>query len=81
MALFHGDHGDFVYAYLRHSEFDNVGLLLKGQFNVVLSLGTGQCYGLDVTFGRQAQTDCNVFDGSIGPVVDQMNKASAGLFG
>ncbi len=29
MALFHGDHGDFVYAYLRYSECDNAGLLLK----------------------------------------------------
>ncbi len=28
-------YGDFVCAYLRHSECDNAGLLLKGQFNVV----------------------------------------------
>ena len=79
--LFHHEHGDFVYAYLRHSECDNAGLLLKGQFNVVFPLGTGQCYGLDVTFGRQAEIDCDVFYRVICPVVDQMNEASAGLFG
>ncbi len=54
---------------------------LKVSFNVVFSFGTGQCYGLDVTFGRQAEIDCDVFDGIIGPIVDQMNKTSAGLFG